>query len=571
MAKYTSDGSLIQGAATAYKNYDNAPGMYAGLDKAIKAGTDTMNTAVENKRVADAKALKKKEEEEKRAKQLNNAFYEMSAPIHEAAGGFDEVTGKYASVAAKLEELQPRYIDVMQNGTATEKAKVQQDYNNIKNDVSLNVEYRASVADPENGISVAAMGIGDGRDLEFVTKYLDSKLSADPKPNEKGEETYTIDINGTPMTKTFAEINAMTIFSDQKVFNDVLGATTKLGNSLKGTKLNEYTRRDFETKIQTMLPDEENAMLAFMNDKGFGDEGFIDLISKSNNRASIEEEIMSIEKFNTDGGGISQPEWENFTNAMANPYNDTWKKADGTHDKKAWFEMSRQIVTEQMANGAENQHALNNPEDPQWKKEGYANKGAYLKAVKAAQAFTPDTETEVGVDGEGNAITDPNDPNYVATMPTSSSVFDLINVGNDDDASENLNKKLGLEVEGQVSNRAKVAFAPAPSFDGKGGAIGTGLTDSDRFVDRIIMYNPRTGKPYRIGGQPDGEMIEFDTGDDAFIELGEGEENPTALRIIEELKKLGIDTSKFDVDAKIDVTKMSNEQMDNQIKNLKGE
>ena len=380
MAKYTSDANLIRGAATAYKNYDNAPGMYAGLDKAIKAGTDTMNTAVENKRVAEAKALKKKEEEEKRAKELNNAFYEMSAPIHEAAGGFDEVTGKYASVAAKLEELQPRYIDVMQNGTATEKASVQKEYNNIKNDVSLNVEYRASVADPKNGISVAAMGIGDGRDLEFVTKYLGDKVKADPKPNEKGEETYTIDINGTPMTKTFAEINAMTIFSDQKVFIDVLDVTKKLGSSLKGAELDEYTRQDFEREIRSTLPDEENAMLAFMNDKGFDGKGFIDLISKSNNRASIEEEIMSMEEFNANGGGISQPEWENFTKAMTNPYHKTWEKADGTHDKKAWFEMSQQIVTEQMANGAENRHALNNPEDPIWKKEGYANKGAYLKA-----------------------------------------------------------------------------------------------------------------------------------------------------------------------------------------------
>jgi len=380
MAKYTSDANLIRGAATAYKNYDNAPGMYAGLDKAIKAGTDTMNTAVENKRVAETKALKKKEEEEKRAKELNNAFYEMSAPIHEAAGGFDEVTGKYASVAAKLEELQPRYIDVMQNGTATEKASVQKEYNNIKNDVSLNVEYRASVADPKNGISVAAMGIGDGRDLEFVTKYLGDKVKADPKPNEKGEETYTIDINGTPMTKTFAEINAMTIFSDQKVFIDVLDVTKKLGSSLKGAELDEYTRQDFEREIRSTLPDEENAMLAFMNDKGFDGKGFIDLISKSNNRASIEEEIMSMEEFNANGGGISQPEWENFTKAMTNPYHKTWEKADGTHDKKAWFEMSQQIVTEQMANGAENRHALNNPEDPIWKKEGYANKGAYLKA-----------------------------------------------------------------------------------------------------------------------------------------------------------------------------------------------
>ena len=83
-----------------------------------------------------------------------------------------------------------------------------------------------------------------------------------------------------------------------------------------------------------------------------------------------------------------------------------------------------------------------------------------------------------------------------------------------------------------------------------------------------MMYNPKTGDHYRDENR---EVIRFNTGDKAFVELSEGEENPTGLRIIEELKKLGVDTSKLDVGAKIDVTKMSEEQIDNQIKNLKGE
>ena len=46
MAKYTSDANLIKGAATAYRNYDNVAGMYAGLDKVTKAGTDMISGAV---------------------------------------------------------------------------------------------------------------------------------------------------------------------------------------------------------------------------------------------------------------------------------------------------------------------------------------------------------------------------------------------------------------------------------------------------------------------------------------------------------------------------------------------
>ena len=37
MAKYTSDANLIKGAATAYKNWENVPGMYKGLEDLSKA------------------------------------------------------------------------------------------------------------------------------------------------------------------------------------------------------------------------------------------------------------------------------------------------------------------------------------------------------------------------------------------------------------------------------------------------------------------------------------------------------------------------------------------------------
>tara|TARA_R110000737_G_scaffold21635_1_gene40153 strand:- start:6522 stop:8150 length:1629 start_codon:yes stop_codon:yes gene_type:complete len=393
MAKYTSDGNLIQGAATAYKNYDNAPGMYAGLDKVVTAGMDMSKQAMADKKVADAKALKDQEEADAKAlkdqeeadklaedkleakkqerKDLENRFFEISAPIYESAGSFDDETGRYAEVAASLEALQEEYIKAMSSGTLTEKQAVIKKFNNIKSGVTSEVDWRATVTDPDIGLSVAAMSIGDGRDLKFINEFLSSKRKSDPEPNEKGESTYTIDIGGTLMTKTFAEIEAMSIMIDNKPFESIIAEKEKLGNSLKGAELNEDTRQGFEMRINKMLPNTVNKMLAFMNDPGYGGDNFLDLLNKpktgtqvKSNKESIKEEIMGMDIFNPDGGGISPTEWNNFTDAIVNPYNDIWKKKDDTHDTKAWLKSSQRIVTEQMANGAENLHKnLNKPKE----------------------------------------------------------------------------------------------------------------------------------------------------------------------------------------------------------------
>ena len=45
---YSANTALIQGAAAAYKNYDNVAGMYTGLQQITKAGAN-LATAVINK------------------------------------------------------------------------------------------------------------------------------------------------------------------------------------------------------------------------------------------------------------------------------------------------------------------------------------------------------------------------------------------------------------------------------------------------------------------------------------------------------------------------------------------
>jgi len=386
MAKYTSDANLITGAAVAYKNWDNVKGTYDGLDKITSKVSEISENALAERK-DEAKLLKAEEKaaKEKSQKQVN-AFYEMSKSIHEQAGSFKDSTGRYAEVAADLEELQPRYIDVMENGTATEKAAVQAEYNNIKFAVESEVQFRADVAHEDHGISIAAMkssdhlngdGGNDGRDFLFITEYLEKETKSDEGLNEQGKRTYTIDVNGTPMTKTYAEIEAMTVMSDAIPFANFDELRGK-----EGSRKGWFDRGGVESKVRNeVLPSGFNERRAFVNDPSFNGESFLDLLNKEpvknsetgiaprSNKDRIKEEML-LEIYNNDSGHsifddgdgeISETEWVNFTQAIVDPYHKTWKKEDGKHDEELWIEMSGNIMVEQLTNGIENLHRSKNP------------------------------------------------------------------------------------------------------------------------------------------------------------------------------------------------------------------
>ena len=155
MAKYTSDANLIKGAATAYKNWDNVPGMYKGLEDLSKAGRDMTKTAIADQKAekkkleSEAKAAEKKLEDEakaekKKQQKQNNDWYKVAGKSYENEGSFmSDIQLKH--VIGKLNDLQPRWTEAMENGTAEEKAAVNAEYNNIKSGIEEDKEFREDI------------------------------------------------------------------------------------------------------------------------------------------------------------------------------------------------------------------------------------------------------------------------------------------------------------------------------------------------------------------------------------------------------------------------------------------
>tara|TARA_R110000782_G_scaffold100745_3_gene186975 strand:- start:830 stop:2770 length:1941 start_codon:yes stop_codon:yes gene_type:complete len=144
-----------------------------------------------------------------------------------------------------------------------------------------------------------------------------------------------------------------------------------------------------------------------------------------------------------------------------------------------------------------------------------------FKALTLNAGVTPTGEDEVITFG-GNT----------PEMQTNQKIFNAIDVGDDDDAAENLNKLFGL------NKRSDIMFAPYSEANLKTymqtglSGIGTGLFNADKLNSNDIMaYDPITKKPIIVNG----EIVSFKTGDEAFVK-GDGL-NPTADEIIRILKE----------------------------------
>ena len=349
MAKYTSDTNLIRGAATAYKNYDNAAGMYAGLDKVTQAGMGMVGEAVKG-----FEAEKKKQEEETKAaeaekKRQDNNWYDISGAVYENAGSFMKDV-EYKDTVSQLTALKPRLIAARKSGNPEEIAAVMTEFNNIKSDVDGHKAFRETITNPEYGISNAMKHSGikpgdNGEDHNFLTGLV----GEDYKITREGGQTY---YNVGGVKKTMKEIKDMTILKD----NIPYAAYGKAVNDF--SKAKNFDRDNTEYHVRNnVIPQQTNGLRAFLADDGFGNgETFLQVLNRKGNRASIEKEIMN-STFNADGGGIDDKEWANFTNAIVDPKNEFWKG-----DEEAWKKESTRIATEQLTNGIENKWVANQPD-----------------------------------------------------------------------------------------------------------------------------------------------------------------------------------------------------------------
>ena len=349
MAKYTGDANLISGAAAAYRNYDNAPGMYDGLDKIGKSAQEALKVIKAEK----AKAELEREAEEKKKTDQDAAWYKAAGGAYEKAGGFQKDV-EYKSTVSALNDLQPRWVAAMNGGTAEEKAAVSLEYNNIRDEISDHKAFREEITDPEYGLSDAlsnsgVVGGNDARDKTFLTALIAEEYEV--SNNDEGEKVYTID----GVSKTMSEIKDMAVLKDAVPFTAYEQTRDKRGGAKK------FDRQGTEFDIRTnVVPKDFNKLRAFVSDAGHGSgENLADLLRKDKKGITSE-----IDKTLFDANGddkISDDEFEQFIQAVVDPYHATWKNDDGTHDKNRWQKHTTNIAIERLANGVENTHGENYP------------------------------------------------------------------------------------------------------------------------------------------------------------------------------------------------------------------
>ena len=352
MVKYTSDTNLIRGAAAAYKDYSNAPGMYSGLDQTISAGLETVETAMQGRK-AEQERIKKEEEEAKAKKsKQDNEWFNISGDVYANAGSFMKDV-EYKNTAASISALKEKYIAAQESGDSEEMAAVMIEFNNIKKSVDEHKAFRETITHPEYGISNAMKHSGiapgdNGEDHNFLIGLTKEEYTI---TTEGGKKYYNVG----GVKKTMQEIQDMTILKDFKPFNRY----SEFLDSYRDVK--NIDKENVEYKVRNnILPSDIKGLRAFMADDGFGNgETFLQLLNKplskenktaglKSNRDLIEKELLS-GVFNTDNNkSISETEWNNFTNAIVDPKNKFWENNGGI---KGWEKNARTIATEQLTNG----------------------------------------------------------------------------------------------------------------------------------------------------------------------------------------------------------------------------
>ena len=398
MAKYTSDPNLIKGAATAYRNYDNAPGMYKGLEDLSEAGIKMTEKAI-----VDQKTEKKKLEDENKAakkkkQKQDNDWYSIAGPTYENAGSFMEGV-ELKHTMGKLNDLQPRWIEAMESGSAEEKMAVNEEYNNIKSGIVDHKGFREDVTNPEFGVSDAVRnsGVDGGNDGRFQT-FLTGFLKEGYKIDVKDDETYYT-VTGAREHETHEEYREA--MQAQRLDNSILmedewNKAPETSYTLKQIKEkaimkdlipfqkfddllkekpnpNGFKKDAIVGSVGNIVPTDYKKLRAFVADKGFsgGRESIADLLRKDSKNIKKEiETILNLEAKYGDtvdlgvfdvgpgddkgDGFLSEKEFEKFVQAVVDPYHEMWQTDEGKVDEEKWIEYTRNIAIERLTNGVRN-------------------------------------------------------------------------------------------------------------------------------------------------------------------------------------------------------------------------
>ena len=363
-----SDTKLIQGAGVAYKNWDNDPAMYAGINKVIKKGEEEVE---EYRRAYELEKKRNEAIKQQQDQNWNNATEETYA----AMGGLSEAEQEYEHKV--LQEIKQELV-IAQNeknkeGERKNFGKLNEEIKYIQDTVDLKKSW-SGYAD-KDGVKIpglqmsAAMdnsggpGGNNGKQKEILTHWMQNESVVLDNPEEGKKRLYAgTTESGHEYIMTKDEIEAIFIPNDPKYINEYNEVYDKY------SVISKFNRTTVQRKISQAIPKEGDisGLRAFMADDNFMGENFASLLDADSNLKSEVDLALQGGIFDTDEVlGISNEEFLAFKEAIVDPYNSFWLNNSGVdesgipqHDLALWEAYARNIVVERLLNVVENANTL---------------------------------------------------------------------------------------------------------------------------------------------------------------------------------------------------------------------
>ena len=332
---YGANTALIQGAAAAYKNYDNVAGMYTGLQQITKAGANLATAVIdkqseENKKYNDSVKLY-----DDAADQVLLNSGTLSQKLYDST--YDELV--------KAKKIYLEGIDQKDDKKRIEGLKFIQNHSNwIQNHKAFNLQHAKDVKD---GLMTSDYTAEENSIIAKIQTGDYTKTSR----NEQGDVVFHLNIDGEEKLVPSKEYEQLaSIFK-----NDKVGVAHMEGK--KYVLSQEIFDADgYLVKVLGSLPSNKSEWRGMVGNDLPGTRGgkqnLKSLLEQDMANGTLEAEIITalgidVTKFDTDGTpGLSSDEKANFIDAVVNHTNDDFD-----------LETSNQILKERLLKEAEGEHA----------------------------------------------------------------------------------------------------------------------------------------------------------------------------------------------------------------------
>ena len=335
MASRTADTTLVKGAREAYRNLDNVPGIYAGLDKIGQAGIKMMETARIEKQKAELE------------KKMQNRQWDMiSTDVLKKSGSFKSATDRNLSfdIVSGIKQ------DYLTADNDKDKAAALIALQNETDYINGLVDFRAKIASTNLSKAMDKREGGNtGIDKEILTSFLEEGYTAELVDGERvfsGETPsgYKYSLTKAQLEDLYIPPNPAYARAYDKVFNQEHNAF-------------RFSRNNVKNKVNQSLPPqgEHNDLYAFVNDNIRYNQNFYQMLNEDDNLLTEIQQGFKGDEFvdtNTDGE-VSDTELQAFKLAVIDPNSPVWGG-----DKALWEKYCRPIVVDRLTNAIENENNI---------------------------------------------------------------------------------------------------------------------------------------------------------------------------------------------------------------------